>query len=63
MVAAYGRPRETKDADLAISTASVHDAHAALTTIGVMVVEAFSDHDVRGRFAVVTARVRSTASR
>ena len=41
VVAMYGRPRETKDADLAISTASVDEADAALVAEGLVVARAF----------------------
>ena len=43
VVAMYGRPRETHDADLAVSTASAEAARDALTAAGLNVVEAFRE--------------------
>ena len=43
VVAMYGRPRETQDADLAIATATVDAAHAALVDAGLNVTLAFAD--------------------
>jgi len=43
VVAMYGRPRETKDADVAVSTADVGAAHDALVAAGLNVVRAFTD--------------------
>jgi hypothetical protein len=39
----YGEPRETRDADLAVASADLEIARAALDRIGVMVVMAFAD--------------------
>ncbi len=41
--AMYGRPRETHDADLAVSTLSCAEARAALVTGGFDALEAFAD--------------------
>lgn len=43
VVAMYGRPRETHDADLAVSSVSVEAARDALTEAGLTVVPAFSE--------------------
>ena len=40
VVAMYGRPRETRDVDMAVSTATPEAAHEALTATGIMVVRA-----------------------
>jgi hypothetical protein len=45
-LAAYGEPRETKDADLAVSTVSVTDALAALEAAG-----SFEDGEQRAPIA------------
>ncbi len=42
-LAMYGEPRETRDADLAVSGVTAAQAHQALLTIGVNVVTAFED--------------------
>ena len=43
VVAMYGRPRETRDADLAVSTASPEAALDALTAAGLDVVRTFTE--------------------
>ena len=43
VVAMYGRPRETRDADLAVSTVSPEAARDALTAAGLNVVQAFTE--------------------
>jgi hypothetical protein len=41
-LAVYGEPRETIDADLAVASVDVQDAHAALASAGIQGVIAFS---------------------
>jgi hypothetical protein len=43
VVAMYGRARETKDADVAVSTADIGAAYDALIATGLSVVRAFTD--------------------
>ena len=60
LVAAYGEPRETRDADFAVVEVSVHDASGALRGVGIETQVAFADVTFGGlsvsRLAVLGSR-------